>query len=159
MIPHAQIPRLNRSHTLEAEIVVPAEGVRGVLATFGFRNKGFAWYVRDGQLIYENRAGVHRDILLAERRLDPGKYVLRYQFVCETCQGQGPVRTTVSGTARLFIDGTVAAEQRLEKVNLNNAGEGVALNLGRTGGSRVSDDFEAPFPFTGNLQRLTITLD
>jgi hypothetical protein len=69
------------------------------------------------------------------------------------------MRTTIAGTARLFIDGKVAAEQRLEKVNLINGGEGVALNFGRAGGSRVGEGYNAPFPFTGKLERLTVTLD
>lgn len=159
MVPYAQIPKFNRSHTLEAEILVPEVGVSGVLATFGFRNKGFAWYVRDGQMIYENSVGVHRDIVSTKEQLEPGRRILRYQFTCETCEGQGQARKTISGTARLFIDGKIAAEQRLEKVNLINGGESFAFNLGRAGGSRVGEGYTAPFPFTGKLERLTITLD
>ncbi len=159
MIPYAHIPKFNRSHTLEAEILVPEVSVNGMLASFGFSGKGFAWYVRDGQMIYENSVGVHRDVVSSEKSLESGKHVLRYQFICETCEGQGQMKTTISGTARLFIDGKLAAEQQLEKVNLLNSGESFALNIGRVGGSRVGEGYTAPFPFTGKLERFTITLD
>ncbi len=159
MIPYAQIPNFNRSFSLEAEVMVPAQGANGVLATYGFRNKGFAWYVQDGRMIYENRVGVRRDIVASARQLEPGRHLLRYQFACETCEGPGRSRKPISGTARMFVDGVVAAEQRLDKVNLIDGGESLAFYIGRAGGSTVGEGYKPPFPFTGKLARLTIALD
>jgi len=159
MIPYAELPKFNRSFSLLADVEIPAEAAHGVLASFGFKGKGFVWYLQDGKLIYENSHGVHTDIITASQPLAPGKHQLRSQFICETCQTPASAYQTNSGTLRLYIDGQLAAEQKGARVNLANGGEGVAFYRGETGGSRISDNFKAPYAFTGQLDRLTITLD
>jgi arylsulfatase len=159
MIPHAQLPSMNLGFSLEADVTIPAEGGSGVLASYGHRNKGFAWYIEDGRMVFENRAGVRGQRLVTAAMLAPGKHLLRYQFACETCEGPGRQRKPISGTARLFVDDTLVAEQRLEGMNLAFGGENLSMNIGRAGGSTVSTSYQAPFPFTGTLERLTISLD
>jgi arylsulfatase A-like enzyme len=158
-VPPAQLPSFNQSFSLEAEVLFPRTGASGTLSTFGFVNKGFAWYIQDGRLVYENRQGVNRDILKTERRVPGGLVSLRYEFVCDTCEAKGRSLKPISGTARLLINGEVAAEQVLEVVDFTNSGEAFALYIGRTGGSRITDAFEAPFSLNGQLTRLTITID
>lgn len=158
-IPWAQIPDFNRSFSLEAEVILSNEKPEGVLATFGYRNKGFAWYVDDGRLVFESREGVNKDIVRSSVLLPMGATRLRYEFTCETCEGPGRSRVPIAGTARMWIGERQVAVQRLDKVALINGGEAYAFYLGFTGGSRVSDEFSAPFPFTGKLERLTIEVD
>ncbi|WP_206520298.1 arylsulfatase [Altererythrobacter sp. BO-6] len=158
-IPWAQIPDFTRSFSLEAVVSLPDEGAQGVLATFGYRNKGFAWFVKDGRLQFESREGVQSDILVSDRPLPTGATRLRFEFDCETCEGAGRSRVPVAGTARMWIGSELVAQQRLAKVDLINSGEAFAFYMGLTGGSRISDAFDAPFPFTGRLERLTIEVD
>lgn len=158
-IPWAQIPDFNRSFTMEAEVVLPETGAQGVLASFGYRNKGFAWYASEGRLVFESREGVNADILSSDRSLPPGRAKLRYEFTCETCQGPGRSRVPIAGTARMYIGDRLVAQQRLDKVALINGGEAYAFYIGQTGGSRISDAFEAPYRFTGTIERLSISVD
>jgi hypothetical protein len=74
-------------------------------------------------------------------------------------RGRAGRESRFRGQARLFVDGVVSAEQRLNKVNLIDGGESVAFYIGRAGGSTVGEGYEPPFPFTGKLERLTIVLD
>ena len=158
-LPWAQFPDFNRSFSLEANVILPDENQEGVLATFGYRNKGFAWYTQDGRLKFEHREGVNKDILISDTALPAGPATLRYEFVCETCEGPGRSRVPIAGTARMWIGEEQVAEQRLDRVAMINGGEAYAFYLGFTGGSRVSDEFTAPFPFTGELEKLTIEVD
>jgi hypothetical protein len=65
----------------------------------------------------------------------------------------------MSGTGRLFVDGKLVAEQHLSTVNLINGGEAFSFHFGRAGGSRVSDAFDGQFPFSGEIERLSIAVD
>ncbi|WP_394728911.1 arylsulfatase [Altererythrobacter sp. GH1-8] len=158
-VPWAQIPDFNQSFTMEAKVTIPEDGAQGVLATFGYRNKGFAWYARDGRLVFEHREGVNTDIITSSRPLPKGSATLRYEFTCETCEGPGRSRIPIAGTGRMYFNDELVAEERLGKVALINGGEAYAFYIGATGGSRVSDAFEAPYPFTGELERLSIIVD
>jgi len=158
-IPHAQLPSLNLSFALEADVTVPADGAKGVLATYGHRNRGFAWYLEDGRITFENRTGVRGQTLTATAPLTAGTHLLRYQFACETCEGKGRQLKPISGTARLFVDGTLVAEQRLNGMNLINGGENLGLNIGRAAGTTVSTAYTAPSPFNGIIKRLSLLLD
>ncbi|BDW81472.1 arylsulfatase [Erythrobacter sp. Dej080120_24] len=158
-IPPAQLRSFNASHVLEAEVVLPQSGALGVLASYGYRNKGFVWYLDNGELVYEPREGMNRAILRSGRRLEAGPALLRYQFICETCPAEGRAQHPVAGTARLFVNDEMVAERRIVAMHLVNGGEAFAMYVGRTGGSRISDGFVAPHPFNGQVKRLSVILD
>lgn len=158
-IPHAQLPNMNLGFTLEAEVTVPATGGSGVLAAYGHREKGFAWYLQEGRITFENRAGLHAQTLVSPIPLSAGRHLLRYQFACETCTGPGRQLKPLFGTARLFVDGALVAEQKLDTLNLMPGGENLGLHIGRAGGSTVSEAYVAPAPFNGRLDRFSLMLD
>lgn len=158
-VPPAELRSFNRTHALEAEVTIPEPGARGVLASFGFRNKGFVWYIEDGRLVYELREGLNRTVIRSRKALGSGPMVLRYEFDCDSCDRPGRSLKSVSGTGRLVVDGKIVGEAPIAEMFLVNSGEAFAFHLGRTGGSRISDAISGPSVFKGRIDRVTITID
>ncbi|WP_416908421.1 MAG: arylsulfatase [Polymorphobacter sp.] len=158
-IPYAQLPKLNRSFTLEADVEIDQPAASGVLASFGFKGKGFIWYLDQGRLTYENSIGTRAQTVTTAAPLPPGRHRLEARFTCTSCTTPASAFQTISGTLTLAVDGTPVTTQPLPRVNLTNAGEGFALHIAQTGGSHISTAVKAPAPLQGQLHRLTITLN
>ena len=90
----------NKSHSVTAEIVVPAAGVEGVIVAQGGNIGGWALYAKDGKLRYcYNFLGIHYFYVGADQPLPAGEHQVRMEFAYA---GGGLAREAV---ATLFVDG------------------------------------------------------
>jgi arylsulfatase len=142
----------NRSHTITAEVEIPASGAEGVLLAHGSWFAGYSLYVKDRRLHY-----VHNYLGLAEYRISSsetipsGKHRLGFRF---TRTGEH------RGTGALFLDDRKIGEGEIPRTVpavIETAGEG--LCCGYDSGLPVTPDYKAPFRFTGRIARVVVEVD
>jgi hypothetical protein len=130
-----------------ADVGVPGAGAEGILAAMGDWTGGLAFFVRDDRLVFVlNRAGdearVESDVLLT-----PGRHELAAVY---TPGLPGP------GVALFHDDELVAHAVLATPAPMVFQHGGTMLLLGRDRGLPVCDDYELPFPWTGELHQLVI---
>jgi arylsulfatase A-like enzyme len=143
-IPADASPQLGgRSWTITADVVVPDGPVEGVLYARGSHNVGHSFFVQDGALHFDyNALGTHYRAT-SPLRLEAGRHELGARFDRE---GQGGVLT-------ISADGADLASVEIAKLVRMLGSTGV--DVGRDGLSPVVDDYDPPFPFTGQIERIT----
>jgi arylsulfatase A-like enzyme len=138
----------DRSHMITATIDVPKSGAEGViLAHGGGYHGGYALYVKEGRLHYVlvARAGALVRVT-SKQRLRSGTARLE-------------LRSENDGERQLLVlsmDGREVGRGSTGGLQPIAAYRRVGLTCGYDGGMAVSDDYEAPFPFTGTIQRVVI---
>lgn len=155
MVPEAAAADVkNRSHAVTAHVEWPDGGApEGVLIAQGSILGGWTLFVRDGRLTYvHNLSGYHEDRVDAPLELAPGPHTLGYRFTEPGYENRG--------TLTLVVDGEdVAATEVAFFTPIRWSLVGHGLTCGRDGLLAVVDDYVAPFPFTGHLDRVEVDVD
>jgi hypothetical protein len=139
-------PLGGRSWTITAEVVVSDGGAEGVLYARGSHNVGHSFFVQGSSLrfAYNALGTVHR--ASAPITLTAGRHELVARFE----------RAGAGGTLTLAADGDDLAQVAIPKIVRMLGSTG--LDVGRDALSPVVDDYDAPFPFTGTIDRITFTI-
>jgi len=145
---------LNKSFTISAEVEVPAGGGEGVLATQGGRFGGWALYLVAGRPVFTyNLLDLARPRVAAPEALTAGRHSIELAFAYA---GPGFGK---GGKAVLKVDGTAVATGELPHTLPFALEASETFDVGSDTGTGVNDaDYLAPFPFTGELVELRITL-
>jgi arylsulfatase len=157
-IPDALLPDLAKSsYRMSADVIIPEGGAEGVLAAYGDRHSGFLWYVKGGRLVYENRAGPQHQVLTSQMPLPFGRTLLAFAYEKDPAHKSSNWwwRQSSSGTARLYINGELAAQEKLPFVGQPRDAD---MFLGRRARSPASPVFRQSFEFTGTLEKVTVEL-
>lgn len=143
-IPADAAPPLGaRSWTIVAEVEVRTEPVEGVLYARGSHNVGHTFFVKDGRLQFDyNALGTHHRAA-APIGLSPGRHELVARFD----------RNGAGGRLSVEADGDVLDTIEIPKLVRMLGSTG--LDIGRDALSPVVDDYQAPFPFTGTIGRIS----
>ena len=142
-----------RSHTIEASVEIPGDGAEGVLLAMGSILGGYSLYVADRHLQYvHNYLGRDEHHLVSSQTIPSGSCELGFAFETE-----GRFK---GGVASLTINGELVAEDEIPRYtpvrfSITDAG----LTCGEDAGSAVTSRYRAPFPFTGTLHRVVVTVD
>ncbi len=145
---------LTKSYTLTAEVEIPQGGGEGMIVTNGGRFGGYGLYLLKGKPVF-----VYNLLALARFRwagpdaLAPGKHTIVFDFKYD---GPGMAK---GGTGVLMVDGKEVASQKIPHTTpaLLNLGE--TFDVGGDTRSSVEDaDYQVPFRFTGNIDKLTFKL-
>jgi arylsulfatase len=147
-VPEAVAPNIRgRSFRILADVEIAAPEVDGVIFAQGSRFGGHALFVADRKLHYVyNFLGIPPEqTLVASAPLAAGRHVLGMSFDKKTVGDYGEAH----GTARLYVDEAVVAEDevRTQIANFTLCGDG--LCVGRDSSDAVSALYRAPAPFTG----------
>jgi arylsulfatase A-like enzyme len=147
-VPDDSVPRMFGGFRITADVTVPLAGARGMLCAMGDWTGGFAFYVQDGRLVYAlNRAG-DATAVASEVPLPSGRHALGCVYVPD--RGEG-------ASLALLHDGEVVADVILPfPLPLVWQHGGTSLFLGHDRGLPVCDDYEAPFPWTGELAEVVV---
>jgi arylsulfatase A-like enzyme len=135
-----------RSYKILAQVEIDDADAGGVIFAQGARFGGHSLFVKDQKLYYVyNFIGIPPEQKLVSNSLKPGRHVLGMEFVKESVDE----RHATHGTAKLYIDDEVVAEQeiRTQPAHFALCGEGLAV--GRDTGDAVSEEYTSPFAFTG----------
>ena len=142
----------NRSHTITAEVVVPAGGAEGVLLAQGSGYGGYSLFLAGGRLHYVHNHVVQRmDEVTSTVEVTGGEHQLGFRF-----DRTGEHR----GVGTLVVDGTDVGSVEIPAFTATRwsiTGEG--LCCGFQFGLPVTPRYRTPFPFTGELRRVVVTVD
>ncbi len=144
----ASAPVKNKSHTIETKLELKG-GEEGVIAAVGGMTGGFTMFIKGGRLYYDYNYldGVY--YTLESPPLGTGKVDLKFEF-----------KKTVEfgGTGTLFVNGKQVDTVKMPKMHISTYSLAETFDVGRDTGTQVSRIYEGPFPFTGELDRVVITL-
>ena len=155
-VPFFATPKvLNRPHSITADVEIPEGGAEGVLLCQGSAAGGYTFFLKDGKLHYvHNYVGRGLYGVASDAVVPAGKHELRFEFEptgeMDLLNGKG-----APGRLQLYVDGSLVANSDIPVTvpMIMNPG---ALTCGANPGSPVTDDYVAPFAFTGTLHSVTV---
>jgi len=135
-------PMGGRAWSVHCDVVVGDGGCEGVLYARGSHNVGHTFFIRNGKLHFDyNALGKHYRAT-GNVSLGAGEHTIEAKF-----RREGP-----TGKLTLTVDGNDVGTAEIGTVVRMLGSTGV--DVGRDGLSPVVDDYEGPFPFTGELKRI-----
>ena len=134
-----------RPWTITAEVTVGDEPARGVVYARGAHNVGHSFFVDERGLHFDYNALGHHSRASAPVELTPGPHALTARF--DRRRGEP------SGTITIGVDGTDLASVEVPQIVRIMGSTG--MDIGRDALSPVVHDYDAPFPFTATIDRVT----
>jgi arylsulfatase A-like enzyme len=126
----------NKSHSITAEIDVPATGAEGVIVAQGANIGGWSLYAKSGKLKYcYNVAGVNHYFVESANSLPTGEHQVRMEFVYA---GGGLGK---GGKAALFVDGKSVGEGDIPMTQAIVFSADDGCDVGEDTGAPVSPDY------------------
>ncbi len=153
-IPESAAPHtMHRSFSITADVVVPADGARGVLVAHGGQFGGYAFRVDEGNVVFDYNAVPPRLYTVrSEAALTPGSHRLEMRF--EVDPGGSP-----GGRVTIAIDGRDAALGRIEQTLNTWISHTEGFDVGEDTITPVSPGYtSAESRFNGQFRQLTIRL-
>jgi arylsulfatase len=157
---------LNTSYNFRAEIEVPQGGAEGMLITQGGRFGGYGFYLLKSKPKFVwNLVGLKQVQWEGPDALAPGKHTLEFDFKYE---GMGAATMAFGsyagigqgGTGVLKVDGKDVATQKMEHTIPFILQFDESLDVGSDTLTGVNDaDYQPPFKLTGNIIKITLTID
>jgi arylsulfatase len=141
-----------RSHTITAEVEVPAGGAEGVIIAQAGRFAGWSLYMKGGRVhhVY-NFGGLERTTVSSPEPLAPGRHTVRYEFAYDGGKpGSG-------GTSRLSVGGGSPAEARVPRTMPFSYSADEGVDVGTDDETPVTEEYrEGNNRFTGRIARVTV---
>jgi arylsulfatase len=150
-IPETAWPNINNnSHTITAYVDEPGDGV---LLAAGGGHGGYALYIKDGIPIYEyNWLGQKHYRVVGSEPLPARKSAIRVEFKYDDNDA------AKGGSVTMFLNNRNVAAGKVEMTGLPVSLE-ETLDIGLDSGSPVSDQYAAPFKFTGVIDRIEVVTE
>jgi arylsulfatase A-like enzyme len=145
----------NKSHSVTAEIVVPATGaVEGVIVAQGGNIGGWSLYAKGGKLKYcYNLLGIHYFYVESKDPLPAGQHQVRMEFAYA---GGGLGK---GGTATLFVDGKQVGQGSVAATAAMVFSADDGCDVGKDTGSSVSQDYKpTENTFTGTVKGVQLAI-
>jgi arylsulfatase len=145
----ASAPVKNRSHNIVTTIDLKGDE-EGVIVAVGGMTGGFTMYIKDGRLVYDYNYldGVH--YTLKSPPLARGMVELKFNFIKTKEFG---------GIGELYVNGEKVDEVEMPDMHISTYSLAETFDVGLDTGTQVDPAYEgSPFPFTGALDRVVITL-
>ncbi|MGI9586471.1 MAG: sulfatase-like hydrolase/transferase, partial [Acidimicrobiia bacterium] len=145
----ASAPVKNRSHNIVTDIDLKGDE-QGVIVACGGMTGGYTMYIMGGRLIFDYNYldGVH--YTMTSPPLPTGPTELKFNFIKS---GE------YAGVGELFVAGTKVAEVDMPLMHISTYSLAETFDIGCDTGTQVDPTYEgSPFPFTGDLDKVTITL-
>jgi arylsulfatase len=152
-IPEGASPDIkNKSWSVTANVDVKAD-TTGIIITQGGLFSGWALYLDKGKPVFHfNFVDVAHYNVAGKDALTAGKHVLKMDFAYDGGGiGQG-------GTATLLVDGKQVAQGRVEKTVPIRISLDEGLDVGEDTGTPVNLNYDVPFKFTGEIEKVTVDL-
>jgi arylsulfatase len=145
----------NKSHSVTAELEVPASGARGVIVAQGGNMGGWSFYVHEGKLKYfYNVVGVLRYEVSATSPLPAGTHQARMEFAYD---GGGIGK---GGAVTLYVDGKPVGKGRVDRTHRFLFSMDETLEVGCDVGEPVSPDYGSrDNAFSGKIKWVQIDVD
>jgi arylsulfatase A-like enzyme len=160
-IPVPAAPDFTKSHRIDAYITITDSEARGTIVSCGSRFGGFAFYVEDGYLFYDNNyADRAHNVITSGTKLPHGDVKVSYEFVSHSTPASyiDSIVKGASGDGRLFVNGQLVGEGKISHFARLPPFYG-GFGVGRNYVSPISQAYELPFAFTGTINKVTVTIE
>lgn len=153
---NAAVKVLNRSHSITADVEIPAGGAEGILLAHGGIDAGYSFYIKAGKLHWVHNY-VARALYSVESReeVPEGRHQLLLEFEVtgkpDPASGKG-----TPGRAQLYIDGKLVGQADIPVTTPLALGLTSGVTCGSAYGSPVTPDYRPPFEFTGKIHSVTV---
>jgi arylsulfatase A-like enzyme len=135
-----------RDWLMTAEIERPDASTNGVLVASGTQNTGFSWYIKDGKMMFDDNNYTEHHVVSSDQEVPVGSSTLGVLF---TWRDQ-------KGTITLLINGVECGSMGVPTA-IRGGSSGMSIGLDSL--SPVTDDYQAPFPFTGKITKVEVNLE
>ena len=136
----------NRTWTMSVEVDRPNASAQGVIVAQGTQNGGYSWYIKDNKMVFDYNIFAEHHIVCSDIEVPTGRIPLEVRFV----------RDGDTGTITLVNDGQECGTIKVPYVMRMISSTG--MDIGKDTLSPVTDDYKAPFAFTGKILRLDVDL-
>ncbi|AUP79992.1 arylsulfatase [Flavivirga eckloniae] len=153
----ASAPVKGRSHKIETTINLKG-GEEGVIVACGGMTGGYSMYIKDDTLHFDYNFldGVHHH--LTSGKLPKGKTHLKFNFTLDKSAIDGTLKPW-SGDGELFVNNEKVDSKYFDAMHISTYSLAETFDVGADYGTQVDPNYEGdPFKFTGELDRVTITL-
>jgi arylsulfatase A-like enzyme len=153
-IPEGAAPDVkNKSFRITADVVLPKGGESGALVTQGGLSAGYALLFKDGKPSFHyNLANVAHFNIAAKDALAPGNHTVVFDFKYD---GGGVGN---GGIGTLSVDGKQVAAGRIAATIPGRFSFDETFDVGEDTGTPVSEDYDVPFKFTGQIEKVVVNL-
>ena len=134
-----------RDWLMTAEVERSKASDDGVLVASGTQNTGFSWYIKEEQMVFDGNIYTDHHVVRSVSKVPVGPCLLGVRFTHEG--SKGVITLLINGKACGFME--VPSVMR---------GSSTGMSIGRDNLSPVTDDYEAPFPFSGTIRRVEVIL-
>lgn len=143
-----------RSLSITADVEVPAKGAEGVLLSIGGRTNGLSLFVQKNQLWFAYNNGDEKVYASSTEAIKPGNNLFRvdYNYEGDATVQNGP------GTAVLYINDRKVSEVKVKRTLGGGVGTYESIEVGKDVITSVSDKYNVPYAYTGNINNVTIDL-
>jgi len=141
-----------KSHSITADLDIPAGGANGVIVAQAGRFGGWSLYMKGGRVheVY-NFGGIDRYTVSSPAPLAPGRHTVRYDFVYDG----GPPGS--GGVSRLSVDGVPVGEARVERTMPFAFSGDEGVDVGRDDETPVTEDYkQGNNRFTGRILKIVV---
>ena len=141
-----------KSHSITADLDIPAGGANGVIVAQAGRFGGWSLYMKGGRVheVY-NYGGIDRYTVSSPAPLAPGRHTVRYDFVYDG----GPPGS--GGLSRLSVDGVPVGETRVERTMPFAFSGDEGVDVGRDDETPVTEDYkQGNNRFTGRILKIVV---
>ena len=144
----------SKSHSITADVVIPSEGAEGALIAMGGDEAGYVLYVKDNKLVYGfNYYSYEHYKVTSTTDVPTSEVELKMDFDYD---GGGPGK---GGDVTLFINGEQAGQGRIEKTIPGKYGfDEMDIGMDLSGAVMI-EEYDAPFKFTGEVEKVRIQID
>ena len=144
----------NKSHSVTAEVTVPASGAEGVIVAQGGNIGGWSLYAKGGKLKYcYNLLGIQHFFAESATALPAGDHQVRMEFAYD---GGGLGK---GGTVTLYVDGKAVGKGRVATTAAMVFSADDGCDVGDDSGSPVSPDYGSTGnAFTGVVKGVEIAI-
>ncbi len=143
-----------RSFTVNAEAIIETGKEEGVLFAVGGDRSGISLFIKDGKFNYAHKTPRDLFSVVSSSPVQKGKvnFKLVYEFTGQAEGGKSVGKETVYVNDEKVGERSFAAGQAVVQGPRNIDG----TDVGRDQKNEVSDQYKAPFAFTGKLKKVTI---
>ena len=153
-IPEGAAPDVkNKSFRITANVLLANGAEQGIVLTQGGLSAGYALMFRDGKpLFHYNLGNVAHFNIAAKDAVSAGKHTIVFDFKYDGGGIGG------GGTGTLSVDGKQVVEGRIKATVPGRFSLDETFDVGEDTGTPVSEDYDVPFKFTGQIEKVVINL-
>jgi arylsulfatase A-like enzyme len=151
---HVAPNTMNRSWAIEAIVEIPKGGAEGPIVVMGGDTNGWSLYLKGGVPTFcYNLAGIEITYIRAQKALNAGRHVVRYEF-----EKRGKEPFGAGGVGRLSVDGHKVAEGEIRMTTAFGYSLDETFDVGCDKGAPVTSEYRALASFTGKIVRIDVDL-